>query len=77
MLRLSPRGKAVAQLVAVDRGCITKEQQAAFYGISETTWGRLLREEIMPGEETIGAFLGEHPDDDEITFDALFEVVSP
>jgi len=70
-------GKLVARKIAEDRGHLTRQQQAAFLGLSETTWGRLLRGDIDPGEETIGAVLGEHPDDDEITFDALFEVVSP
>lgn len=76
-LRADEGGTLVADRIAEDRGHITRQQKAAFFGLSETTWGRLQRGDIDPGEETIGAVLGEHPDDPEISFDALFEVVSP
>jgi len=69
-------GVLVADRIAEERGHLTKQQKAAFFGMNETTWGRLIRGEIEPGRETIAAVLGGHPDDPEITFDALFEVVS-
>ena len=56
-------------------GLVTIQQKAAFFGIADTTWGRLQRGLIDPGEETIAAVLGSHPDDPDITFDNLFEVV--
>jgi hypothetical protein len=78
VFRVEGTGTPVAKRIAEDRGHATVAQQAHFYGgLNETTWGRLLRGEIEPGRETIAAVLGSHPDDDEITFDALFEVVSP
>jgi hypothetical protein len=76
-LRTEASGALVVERLAEERGLVNRQQMAAFFGLSETTLGRLLRGDIDPGEETIAAVLGSHPDDEAITFDALFEVVSP
>jgi hypothetical protein len=75
--RVEDDGTLAVERIAEERGLTTTRAKAAFFGSTETTWRRLLEGEIEPGRETIAAVLGSHPDDDEITFDALFEVVSP
>lgn len=65
-----------AQAVADRHGLDTIQAIADFFGVNATTWSRIARGLIEPGEETIAAVLGSHPEDPAITFDALFEVVS-
>lgn len=56
-------------------GLRTDQDWATFTGLADTTWSRLRRGLIDPGEEIIAAVLGSHPEDPEITFDLVFEVV--
>jgi hypothetical protein len=56
-------------------GLGTIQETADFFGLDATTWSRLMRGVIYPGEQAIAAVLGSHPEDPEITFEALFEVV--
>lgn len=65
----------VAAKIAEERGATRQMDHAHFFGISETSWSRIVRGKRRPSDEFIAAVLASHPDDPEISFDALFEVV--
>lgn len=57
--------------IAADRGLTSYSEKAALFGVTDTTYRRLVKGEINPGEEFIAAALASHP---QYTFDDLFEV---
>lgn len=65
-----------ADAIALKHDLTTNEQKAAWFGVADTTYSRVVRGVIHPGEEFIAAVLGSHPDDPDITFDSMFEVVA-
>ena len=62
----------VATTLAEKHGVAVRELAGKF-GLNDTTWARLLKEDIDPGEESIAAILGSDPD---LAFDDVFEVVA-
>lgn len=63
--------RSVIAQIAAKRGLTLYKDKAALFGITPTTYSRLVKEEINPGEEFIASVLGLHPD---YSFDDLFEV---
>lgn len=57
--------------IAAERGLTLYKDKAALFGVTPTTYSRLVKGEINPGEEFIASVLGLHP---QYTFDDLFEV---
>lgn len=51
------------------------QDKAAYFATTDTTYSRVVRGLTNPGEDFIAAVLGSHPDNPDITWDNLFEVV--
>lgn len=66
-----------ADEIAEARGLTNGSAKAAFFGVTHHNYSRVVNGRVKPGEDFIAAVLASHPDDPDITFDALFEVVSP
>ena len=64
-----------ADEIAAKHNLESIKDKAAFFGATETTYSRVVRGLIVPGEVFIAAVLSSRPFDPDITFDALFEVV--
>lgn len=64
-----------ADAITEGRGLEWIKDKAAFFATTPTTYSRVVRGLIDPGEEFIAAVLGSNPGDPEITWDNLFEIV--
>lgn len=68
---LPPEERSVIAQIAAARGLTSYKEKAELFGVTPTTFSRLVKGEISPGEEFIASALGLHPDH---TFDDFFEV---
>lgn len=68
---LPKEDRSVIAQIALSRGLTLYKDKAALFGVTPTTYSRLVKGEINPGEEFIASVLGLHP---EYSFDDLFEV---
>jgi hypothetical protein len=64
-----------ARLIGEKRGLATDAELADYFGIKAPTFSRLINGVTVPGEVAIAAVLGSHPEDPDITWDGLFEIV--
>jgi hypothetical protein len=64
-----------AEQITNRRGLEHIKDRAAYFNTTPTTYSRVVRGLIDPGEEFIAAVLASHPGDPEITWDNLFEIV--
>lgn len=67
---------AAAADIAGDYGAKTNQALADFYGVHRSTYSRVVRGMLRPGEDFIAAVLVSHPDETRINFNALFELMT-
>lgn len=65
-----------ADAIAGKHGLTKLIDKAAFFGVTHHNYSKVVNGVNGPGEDFIAAVLGSRPDDPDITFDALFEVVA-
>lgn len=64
-----------ADAITGKHGLTNLGEKAAFFGVTHHNYSRVVHGVNGPGEEFIAAVLGSRPDDPDVTFDRLFEVV--
>lgn len=64
-----------ANQIAEERGLQLIRDQAQFFGVTPSSYSRVINGVVNPGEDFIASVLASHPGDADITWDALFEVV--
>ncbi len=50
------------------------EDQAAFYGLTPSTYSRLVAGKQQPGSTVIALVVTSHPEDERVSFDGLFYI---
>jgi hypothetical protein len=66
---------AAADAIAAKHGLKLDHEKATFFGVTQSNYSRVVTGATLVGDRFIAAVLSSRPDDPDITFDNLFEVV--